>query len=107
MCNMFIMRKELLNQFCEWVFPVLEEFEKYIVPGRKRIVGYMAEHTLDIWIEKNNLKYAECNVALLDWKNEIDKRVDFVMRKLGLKFRRIKVTCYSKNLPGETVRKLR
>ncbi len=89
MCNMFIMKKELLNKFCAWEFAVLEEFERYISKDRKRIVGYMAEHMLDIWIEKNGLRYTECNVIHLDWKNEIDRRIDFIMRKLGVKFRRI------------------
>ena len=91
MCNMFIMKKKLVNAFCEWEFAVLEEFEKYIREDRKRIVGYVAEHMIDIWIEKNQLDYAECNVVLLDCKNEIDRRIDFIMRKLGLKFRRIKL----------------
>lgn len=89
MCNMFVMKKNYLNQFCAWEFSVLEEFEKTVSAERKRIVGYVAEHMLDIWITKNNLSYFECDVALLDVKNEIDRRIDFVMRKLGLRYRRI------------------
>ena len=74
MCNMFIMKKELLNQFCEWEFIILSEFENTISAERKRIVGYVAEHMLDIWIEKNNIPFMECNVALLDKKNEFDRK---------------------------------
>lgn len=91
MCNMFLMKKELLDQFCEWEFAVLTEFEKTLNKDRKRIVGYVAEHMLDIWIEKNQYDYVECNVALLDRKNELDRRIDFLMRKLGLQGRRIKL----------------
>lgn len=89
MCNMFIMKKKLADAFCMWEFTVLNEFEKSISHDRKRIVGYIAEHMLDIWIEKNGYEYLECNVALLDRKNEFDRRFDFIMRKLGLNIRRI------------------
>lgn len=89
MCNMFIMKKNLLNDFCEWEFSILNALEKMIGNDRKRIIGYIAEHMLDIWIEKNEHQYVECNVALLDRKNEFDRRFDFLMRILGLKSRRI------------------
>ena len=91
MCNMFIMKKELLDKFCDWEFLILNEFEKMVSKDRKRIVGYVAEHMLDIWIEKNQIPYVECKVALLDRKNEFDRRFDFLMRKLGVKVRRIKL----------------
>ncbi|MCC8104671.1 MAG: DUF4422 domain-containing protein [Clostridiales bacterium] len=89
MCNMFLMKKELLNDFCEWEFKILNEFEKTVAPERQRIVGYAAEHMLDVWIEKNHYPYVECKVALLDRKNEIERRIDFVMRKLGIDIRLI------------------
>jgi len=89
MCNMFIMKKNLLNDFCEWEFSILNALEKTIEDDRKRIIGYIAEHMLDIWIEKNGYRYVECKVALLDRKNEFDKKFDFLMRILGFKNRRI------------------
>ncbi len=90
MCNMFLMKKELADAFCEWEFAILNEFEKTIAPERKRMVGYVAEHMLDIWIEKNEYHYIECDVALLDRKNEIARHVDYLMRKLGIPFRIIR-----------------
>ena len=89
MCNMFIMKKNLLNDFCEWEFSILNALEKSIGDDRKRIIGYVAEHMLDIWIEKNGYSYVECKVALLDKKNEFDRRFDFLMRILRFKKRRI------------------
>lgn len=91
MCNMFIMKKCLLNDFCEWEFLILNELERTIGDNRKRIIGYVAEHMLDIWIEKNKYRYVECRVLLLDRKNEFDKRFDFLMRILGITKRRIPV----------------
>lgn len=89
MCNMFIMKKNLLDDFCEWEFSILNALEKIIGDDRKRIIGYIAEHMLDIWIEKNGYTYVECKVALLDRQNEFDRRFDFLMRILGCKKRRI------------------
>lgn len=45
--NMLICRKSLFDQYCEWMFSVLEECEKYIKPApytnAKRALAYMAE----------------------------------------------------------------
>lgn len=42
--NMFICRKELLNQYCEWLFPILLSItEKYKTNIKKRSIGYLAE----------------------------------------------------------------
>jgi hypothetical protein len=30
-CNMFIMRKDLFFQYSEWLFNILEEFEKKVI----------------------------------------------------------------------------
>lgn len=91
MCNMFIMKNDLLNDFCEWEFSILNALEKIIGDNRKRLIGYVAEHMLDIWIEKNGYRYVECKVALLDKKNEFDRRFDFLMRIFGFKSRRIQL----------------
>lgn len=84
MCNMFIMEKSLLNEFCEWEFSILNALEKIIGDDNRRIIGYFAEHMLDIWIEKNGYPYIECKVALLDRKNEFHKKFNFLMRKFGM-----------------------
>ena len=55
-CNMFIMKKELFHEYCEWVFPILDEFEKrvdyskYSIDG-ERICGYLGERLLGIFYE--------------------------------------------------------
>ena len=91
MCNMFLMRKELSDSFCTWAFSVLEEFEHKIDNSRRRIIGYVAEHLLDIWIEKNHYKYTEINTIALDKKNEFYRRVDFLFRILKFKKRYIRL----------------
>lgn len=68
MFNMFIMKKEILNNYCEWLFDILFELEKRIDPKQysafhARYLGRISERLLDVWIEKNGIKYEEVRVA--------------------------------------------
>lgn len=53
-CNMFIMRKEIFNRYCEWLFSILFEVEKsisidnYSAEGQ-RAIGMIAERLLGIF----------------------------------------------------------
>lgn len=59
--NMFIMRKAFLNDYCEWLFPVLEYCENKI--GQKdntyqnRYVGFLAERLMTVYFIHNINKY--------------------------------------------------
>lgn len=56
-CNMFIMRKEVLDKFCSWVFPILfatvengkEKADAYL----NRYPGFLAERLLTYYFEKH------------------------------------------------------
>nr|WP_300839108.1 DUF4422 domain-containing protein [uncultured Acetatifactor sp.] len=61
--NMFITRKEELDRYCKWLFPILEECEKRIGkkqdPYQDRYIGFLAERLLTVYIEKDpDLKVA-------------------------------------------------
>lgn len=61
MCNMFIMRKELLNEYCNWLFDILFELEEKIdISDRddyqKRVFGFISERLFNVWIEKKSPK---------------------------------------------------
>lgn len=53
-CNMFIMKKELFKEYCEWLFTILEEHEKradlsnYSVE-QFRVSGFLAERLFGIY----------------------------------------------------------
>ncbi|MGI6229927.1 MAG: DUF4422 domain-containing protein [Tractidigestivibacter sp.] len=85
MCNMFIMSHELLNQYCPWLFAVMKDLDERLDPSRTRMLGYFAEHMLDIWATKNMVPYREANVLYLDTDNEIRKRIGYAFRLLGMK----------------------
>lgn len=58
-CNMFITTREIFNSYCNWLFPLLQELEKYVpIPAHarlKRIYGYFGEVLLPIYCIANKL----------------------------------------------------
>jgi hypothetical protein len=56
--NMFFCKKEILNKYCEFIFPLLVEFDKYHKFEIPRIDGYISEYMLGPWLEYNEYKIA-------------------------------------------------
>ena len=58
--NMLICRKPLFDQYCEWMFTILEECEKYIKPApytnAKRALAYMAEMLTGVYFIHRQMK---------------------------------------------------
>lgn len=60
-CNMFIMKRRVLNEFCAWLFPILEAVEAH--SGRKedgyqnRYPGFLSERLLTFYFEKKRDRY--------------------------------------------------
>ncbi len=57
MFNMMIMRKDLLDEYCQWLFTILEELERrYDGSGldsfQARFFGRISELLLNVWIER-------------------------------------------------------
>lgn len=63
--NIFIMKKDVFNDYCQWLFPVLEEFDARKNPeytGQEtRVDGYLAERLFGIYYmeRKEQLKTKE------------------------------------------------
>lgn len=64
--NMFIARREFVNAYCEWLFPILEYCEQQI--GEKedryqnRYIGFLAERMLTIFLNYHKQDYKVCIV---------------------------------------------
>ncbi len=77
--NMFIMKKSVLDQYCNWLFDVLGEVEKRVDSSQysdfhKRFFGRISERLLDVWIKTNNINYTEVPVIdmqNINWPNKI------------------------------------
>ncbi len=78
--NMFVMRKELLNEYCSWLFPILESVDLEF-PGKKRILGHLSERLFDVWLYAGNYKYKEIPVKFMERQNWLVKGGRFLMRK--------------------------
>lgn len=64
--NMFFCRKDLIDKYCEWMFPkVIPIAERYReeIPrkynNQDRLIGYFAERLMSYWITTNNLDCVE------------------------------------------------
>lgn len=58
--NMLICRKELFDSYCEWIFNILKECDKYLKPSpysnAQRVKAYIAEYLMSVYFSKNNYK---------------------------------------------------
>ena len=59
-CNMFVTRREIMDEWCSWLFPMLSLYDKVfgLTEFNRRIDGYLAEHTFGAWCLWKNLGIA-------------------------------------------------
>ncbi|EHR1327904.1 DUF4422 domain-containing protein [Clostridium perfringens] len=86
MFNMFIMKRELADEYCEWLFFILNELEKRIDATQydafqARLFGRVSERLLNVWIEKNNIKYKEVPHMHMEKINWAKKGSSFLKAK--------------------------
>ena len=52
--NMFIMRRDILNHYCEWIFPILEYCEAMCEQKgdvyQNRYIGFLAERLMTVYL---------------------------------------------------------
>lgn len=87
--NMFIMKRELADRYCAWLFDILFELERRLDISRyskydARVFGFVAERLLDSWLAKNGVKCVEVPVWNLESQHWGRKIWNFVLRKLKL-----------------------
>lgn len=86
MFNMFIMKKDLMNEYCAWLFPILFKLEQQVdLKGLSafdaRLFGRVSEFLLDVWILKNKLTYKEVPMLQIGDVNMPTKVKSFLMAK--------------------------
>ena len=86
MFNMLVMRRDLFDAYCQWLFSVLSELEKRLDTSsfdayNTRVFGFVGERLLDVWLEKNRIPYAEQNVSFMEKQNWLKKGGLFLKRK--------------------------
>lgn len=77
--NMFIMKKDKLNEYCEWLFDILGLLETKVDSSQysdfhKRFYGRISERLLDVWLYTKKYSFKEIPVIdmqNINWKNKI------------------------------------
>lgn len=86
--NMFFTRKEICNEYCEWLFPLLFELEKRIPyqaydAYQARVFGFLAERLFNVWLDKNSsrLRIKKLPVVHIEGENLFKKALGLIKRK--------------------------
>ena len=88
MFNMMIMKRDILDRYCSWLFPILFELEdevdvKNLSAFDARLFGRVSELLLDVWLKKNNVKYVETGFVQIGDENWGKKIKGFLAAKFG------------------------
>ena len=86
MFNMFIMKKDILNDYSKWLFDILFELDKRIDDSKydtfhARFYGRISELLLDVYLKTNNIKYKEVKVIDIENINWFNKIKSFLKAK--------------------------
>lgn len=86
MFNMFIMKKELVIKYTEFLFDILFTLEKEIDISsynnyEKRVFGFVSELLLDVFIKKEEIKYKDIDYIFTEKQNWFKKIFNFLKRK--------------------------
>ena len=83
---MLIMRRDILDAYCKWLFDILFELEACLDISQysavdRRVFGYVGERLLDVWIETNHISYSELPVVNMEDQHWLIKGSRFLIRK--------------------------
>lgn len=92
--NMFVMRRDILDAYCTWLFEILFELESRLdisnySKNDQRVFGFVAERLMDCWIETNHITYTEMPVVNLENQHWLKKGTAFLMRRFRGKTARL------------------
>lgn len=84
--NMFLMRWDIFDAYCTWLFPVLEEVENRVDISNydaynARVFGFLGERLLDVWLETNNIETSDIPYVFTEKQNWLKKGFAFLSRK--------------------------
>lgn len=92
--NMMVMRTDVLDGYCSWLFPVLDEVCRRLDPAsydpfNARYPGRVSERMLDAWLATEGIPYAELPTVSPEPVDWIRKGSSFLAaRFLGKKYGR-------------------
>ncbi len=86
MFNMLIMRKEVFDRYCTWLFAILFELEKRVPTEgmdsfHARFFGRVSELLLDVWLNTEGVTYTEYPFVYTEKVNKLKKGLAFLKAK--------------------------
>lgn len=86
MFNMFIMKKELADDYFTWLFPILDSMYECmdlsdLTPFEARLFGRVSELLFNVWLVKNNLIPKEVPFMYMEKVDLLKKAKSFLMAK--------------------------
>ena len=84
--NMFVLKRQDVEKYCQWLFDILFKLEKQIDITdydnyQKRVFGFIAERLFNVWLVKNQLKLKERKVVSLEGEHILKKAIGLLKRK--------------------------
>lgn len=96
MFNMFVMKKDLADAYCYWLFPIIDElYQRLDISGYSafdaRLFGRISERLFNVWLEKNAFKIKEVPFMYLEkvdlWRKGLSfLKAKFFGKKYGSSF---------------------
>ncbi len=88
--NMFVMRRDIFDKYCTWLFAVLFTVESRLDISmwnetEQRVYGYLAERLLDVWLTKNAVAYRDIPYMFMENQHWCSKIIKFLKRKFSSK----------------------
>lgn len=85
--NMFMMKKEDFDAYCEWLFDILFELEKRIDITnydnyQQRVYGFISERLFNVWLLYQKFNKKELPIISIEEVNWLLKIIKFLNRKL-------------------------
>ena len=85
--NMFIMRWDILDRYCQWLFDILFDLETKLDISSyserdQRVYGFVSERLLDVWLDANHVEYIELPYLMTEKENLKLKAFGVFRRKI-------------------------
>ena len=89
--NMMIAPRHIFDNYCEWVFDILEKIENKCDISKydqqhKRLYGYLAEVLLNVYVYHNNLKIKTFKTLFLEEEKNLNKLIKVNLFRIRNKF---------------------
>ena len=87
MFNMFVMKRNYLDEYCKWAFSIMFKLDSCIHHDGRTVIqnrAYISEFLMDTWIETKGYSYRELPVLFLENQHFL-KKVYLLMKRKVLK----------------------